>query len=284
MKYLFFYITLLLVSCHPNKIEEKSDILQESNKDKLQVLLIGSSHWNNYQSEGLDVVQTNEVDILSKQYQNDLELIVSKIKAFNPDKIFVERTINYQPKLDSLYNLYKTTNWGDRRRNEIYQLGFRTAKMLGHQRVYGVDHRNTSFPYDSLIKTMKKAGQTKLITAFNEDIEQYEKTFNTFISEKKSLQEILYFLNDKQQRKSNFDWYLSGANKGGGINENVGSFLTAEWVKRNIYIYGSIQKYTEPKDQRIMVLMGAGHIAVLESLMSQSSSMQIIELKDLMND
>lgn len=284
MKYLFFYITLLLVSCHPNKIEEKSDILQESNKDKLQVLLIGSSHWNNYQSEGLDVVQTNEVDILSKQYQNDLELIVSKIKAFNPDKIFVERTINYQPKLDSLYNLYKTTNWGDRRRNEIYQLGFRTAKILGHQKVYGVDHRNTSFPYDSLIKTMKKAGQTKLITAFNEDIEQYEKTFNIFISEKKSLQEILYFLNDKQQRKSNFDWYLSGANKGGGINENVGSFLTAEWVKRNIYIYGSIQKYTEPKDQRIMVLMGAGHIAVLESLMSQSSSMQIIELKDLMNN
>ncbi len=271
------------MSCNNQPVAKKLNTDKNTSKNKkLEVLLVGSSHWNNYNSEGLDVAQTNEIDILSSKYQSDLNEIVEKIKVFNPDKIFVERTLKYQPKLDSLYHLYTTTNWGKGRRNEIYQLGFKVAKELKHLKVYGVDFRNTQFPYDSLINSMEKAHQTALISSFHEDIKQFEQNYNTLISEKKSLKDIFYFLNDAEQRKLGLAWYLNGANKGGDLESTVGSFLASEWIKRNIYSYGLIQKYTESKDERIMVLMGASHIAVLENFIAIHPAWKAIGLKEIM--
>lgn len=283
MKHQFIILVLTLISCTTNTSSTDSNKNEEHKKPKsLQVLLIGSSHWNNYQSKGLDVAQTNEIDILSDEYQKDLDQIVEAIKEFGPDKIFVERTINYQSKLDSLYNLYQTTDWGKEKRNEIYQLGFKVAKTLGHKQVYGIDHRGTSFPYDSLMQAMEKAKQTKLIASFVDDLKQYEENYNKLVAEKKPLKNILYFLNDKKHRKLDLGWYLNNANKGGSINNNIGSFLTSEWIKRNIYTYGLIQKYVEPKDQRIMILMGAGHIAPLENFISYNPHWAVVELKEIM--
>lgn len=280
MKQLIVVIILWMTicSCHSEQKKIKAIQTQEEN---VQVLLIGSSHWNNYQQVGADVAQTNEIDILSQKYQNELEVIANKIVEFNPDKIFVERTLNYQPKLDSLYNLYKNTQWGEKRRNEIYQLGFRVANKLNHKKVYGIDYRNTSFPYDSLMKAIKKANQNDLISKFKQDIQKYEDDYNVLVREERPLIEIFAHLNDSEERKMDVDWYLSGANQGGDINDNIGSFLASEWMKRNIYSYGLIQKYVEEKDKRIMILMGASHIAVRENLISYNSNWQTVELKDI---
>ena len=283
MKKLLLIMGLTLVSCNNKQLNKKLNEHKDTLKSKtLEVLLIGSSHWDNYQSEGLDVAQTNEIDILSSKYQSDLLEIVEKIKEFKPDKIFVERTLRYQPRLDSIFYLYTTTDWGKGRRNEIYQLGFKVAKELEHKRVYGIDFRNTQFPYDSLMKSMEMAKQTELISDFNDEIKQYEINYNKLVSDDKSLKNIFYFLNDDEQRKLDLSWYLNGANKSGNLNSTVGSFLASEWIKRNIYTYGLIQKYTESKDERIMILMGASHIAVLENLISYHPEWKTIELKEIM--
>jgi len=283
MKNLLLIIGLALVSCNTKQGNiTLDDEKKELNTIKTEVLLVGTSHWNNYKKADFDVAQTNEIDILSATYQKDLNDIADKIVAFKPDKIFVERTLNYQPKLDSLLNLYKTTEWGNDKRNEIYQLGFRVAKTLKHNRVYGIDFRNTEFSYDSLMKAMETAKQTTLISSFNADIKQYETNYNTLVSEQRSLKDILYFLNDDKQRQLDLSWYLEGANKGGDLNSTVGSFLASEWIKRNIYSYGLIQKYTQSKDKRIMILMGASHIAVLKQLISVNTEWKTVELKAIM--
>ncbi|QCE42977.1 DUF5694 domain-containing protein [Psychroserpens sp. NJDZ02] len=283
MKNSLLIIGLVLVSCNT---KQGNNTLDDEKKQldtiKTEVLLVGTSHWNNYKKAGFDVTQTNEIDILSATYQKDLNDIANKIAAFKPDKIFVERTLDYQPKLDSLLNLYKTTKWGTDKRNEIYQLGFRVAKTLKQDRVYGIDFRNTQFPYDSLMKAMELAKQTTLISSFNADIKHYESNYNTLVSEQRSLKDILYFLNDDKQRQLDLSWYLEGANKGGDLNSTVGSFLASEWIKRNIYSYGLIQKYTQSKDNRIMILMGASHIAVLKQLISVNTEWKTVELKAIM--
>ncbi|AUC76474.1 DUF5694 domain-containing protein [Olleya sp. Bg11-27] len=283
MKNLLLIIGLALVSCNTKQGNiTLDDEKKELNTIKTEVLLVGTSHWNNYKKADFDVAQTNEIDILSATYQKDLNDIADKIAAFKPDKIFVERTLNYQPKLDSLLNLYKTTEWGNDKRNEIYQLGFRVAKTLKHDRVYGIDFRNTEFPYDSLMKAMESAKQAILISSFNADIKQFETNYNILVSEQRSLKDILYFLNDDKQRQLDLSWYLEGANKGGDLNSTVGSFLASEWIKRNIYSYGLIQKYTQSKDKRIMILMGASHIAVLKQLISVNTEWKTVELKAIM--
>ncbi len=274
----------MIISCNSSKTFAQTSTKQNtgSKKQPLQVLLVGTSHWNNYQSEGLDVAQTNEVDILSDKYQNELSEIVQKIERFKPDKIFVERTLDYQPKLDSLYKLYQTTAWGEDKRNEIYQLGFRLAKKLGHKKVYGIDYLGTQFPYDSLMTAMESAKQTKLMSSFQNGLKEYETNYNKLTSQQSPLKDILFFLNDKKQRNIDLSFYLSGTNQGGSLDNSVGSFLASEWIKRNIYSYGLLQKYTEADDRRIMVVMGTSHIAVLKSLMTYHPTWETVELKEIM--
>lgn len=279
-----YHIALLVItlsSCSGSNNTESSE--SNSETEKLQVLLIGSSHWNNYEQAGLDVAQTNEIDILSERYQTELEQISREIADFNPDKIFVERTLEFQPKLDSLYGLYTNSKWGENKRNEIYQLGFRVASQLNHTKVYGIDYRSTSFPYDSLITVMEMANQVKLLNKFKLDFGEYEDLYNFLVKNKKPLLDIFTFLNNSEQRKLDIDWYLSGANSAGTLDNDIGSFLASEWIKRNIYSYGLIQKYVDESDERIMILMGASHIAVLEHLMESNSTLEIVELEEIMN-
>ncbi|MBP2832539.1 hypothetical protein J8281_10120 [Aquimarina sp. U1-2] len=284
MRMLFFILSILFTSCNAQSTTETKNNNQKEEKkpSKVQVLLVGTSHWDNYQKADLDVAQADEIDILSDQYQRELDEIVAKIVEFKPTKIFVERVTKYQPKLDSIYTLYKTSDWGKKKRNEIIQLGFKVAKKLNHDRVYGIDYRKTSFPFDSLITVMKAAKQEALISEFEKDIQKYENEYNAFVSSKTPLKDILYYLNDKERRKFDLGWYISQATLAGDIQNHVGAFLASEWVKRNIYSYSMMQKYTNASDERIMVVMGASHIAVFENLIAYNRDWQAVELKDIM--
>lgn len=276
-------VIITLTSCNAQSTNEtkNQNKKKEKKSSKIQVLLVGTSHWDNYKQADLDVAQADEIDILSDQYQRELDEIVTKIVEFKPTKVFVERTVTYQPKLDSIYNLYKTSDWGKKSRNEILQLGFKVAKRLDHNRVYGIDYRETSFPFDSLMKVMKAAKQEVLISEFEKDIMKYEKEYNTLVYNKTPLKDILYYLNDEEQRKSDFGWYINKATQAGEVDNQVGAFLGSEWVKRNIYSYSIMQKYITHEDQRIMVLMGASHIAVFENLIEYNPDWQVVELKDV---
>jgi hypothetical protein len=75
MKKLFFCVMLLIVAT-----------LNAQNAPK-EVLLIGTFHFNN---PGLDVAKINTFNVMSDKSQAELETMSDKIKAFNPDKIFVE--------------------------------------------------------------------------------------------------------------------------------------------------------------------------------------------------
>lgn len=95
-------ITLIitLFSCEKSKKTEISNT-----KPKLEILLIGTFHFRNFDPKlNLDVSQTNEIDVLTTENQKELEEIKKKISEFNPTKIFVEFPHDEQNKLDSLYN------------------------------------------------------------------------------------------------------------------------------------------------------------------------------------
>ena len=263
---------------------QNAQVTNQASKTPVQVLLIGSSHWNNYEKPGSDVAQTNQLDILSTRYQKELAFIANKIAAFAPNKIFVERSLAYQPKLDSLYQLYRSSDWGSDKRNEIYQLGFRVAAKLNHEKVYGIDYTEASFPFDSLMIAAKEAKQFDLLGEFQQFIQEYEKSYNTLIQEQKSLMEIFQFLNDPEMRQIDLGWYTNGVTQVGVIDNLIGPFLASEWMRRNIYSYSLIQKYTEAEDDRIMVLMGASHIAVFENLIRYNPNWKIVELHEIMEN
>ena len=125
MRNLLIILVFVITSCNAQTAKETKSVTENNDtSSEIKVLLVGTSHWGNYQKADLDVAQADEIDILSDKYQQELDEIVSKIVAFNPTKIFVERTVGYQSKLDSVYNLYKTSDWGNKSRNENSTTGF----------------------------------------------------------------------------------------------------------------------------------------------------------------
>ncbi|TPG41830.1 DUF5694 domain-containing protein [Flavobacterium pectinovorum] len=240
---------------------------------KKQILLLGSFHFEN---PGLDVAKVNTFNVMSDKSQKELENIANKIKKFGPDKIFIEWNYEKQDKIDKFY-AKNTDSLLQKDADEIVQIAVRSAKKLGHKRLYGIDYNGADFPYDSLVKGMKEAGQLDLIKKNEETMKHYETDFNTKIT-KYSLTELLLDINTKASNGGNLQWYLETAIKGGKKDNFVGAFLVSEWYRRNLYMYALIQKLTESKDDKIMVLLGAGHTAMIREFVKHNPEFEIVEL------
>ena len=273
---------ILLTNCKGDGVEQNNGETQKSQDDKLEVLLLGTFHFANFNPENNgDIVDIKIRDILNETEQNELELISDKIKAFKPDKIFVEIMYNHQNKLDSIYSSFSTNDYSKEKRDELTQLAFRTAKKLNHKKLYAMDYR-TEFRYDSLMQQMEKAKQFDLIAKDSIELAKLERTENELFASNKSLTEILYFYNDDKRRKEDINWYVNLANQGGEKNNFVGAYLASEWYRRNLYMYSIIQKAIEKQDKRIIILAGASHIAMFKDFIDYNPEWKSVELKVIM--
>jgi len=239
---------------------------------KKQILLIGTFH---YANPGHDVAKINTFNVMSEKSQKELEIMSDKIKKFGPDKIFVEWKFSKQAELDKFYgkntdSLLKTDS------NEITQLALRTAKKLKHKKMYGIDYR-TRFPYDSLMMSMEKANQKELMKINTESTEKYQKDHNERMG-KSTLTDLMLYYNQKESNNDNIQWYLEVANRTGTPDDFTGASLVSNWYKRNLYMYSLIQKLTESTDKKIMVLVGAGHAAIIRDFLAHDPEFEIVEL------
>ncbi|AFM04770.1 hypothetical protein Fleli_2403 [Bernardetia litoralis DSM 6794] len=265
-----------------------SIIAQNPNQEKpTEVLLFGTFHFHN---PGLDVAKTKSFDIESEESQKELEEITDKIKIYNPSKIFVEWTYNEQEKLDSLYDLYVAGTYFDNpklssfyKKNEIFQLAFRAAKKLGHKKVYAMDYSNTNFPFDSLMQVAKEDNQTALQEEILQVIQEFSTDFDAQIDAQKSLKEIIYYTNSSDLRQKDLSLYTQIITKVGNKDNFVGAYLASEWYRRNLYMLSVMQKQITKKDEKVMILLGSGHVALINEIISTHSNLKGVELQDVLD-
>lgn len=283
MKYLLnLLILIIFVSCQQDEYNKNIDNPNEIRSKQLEVLLIGTFHFANFDPENnLDVIEVNVPDVLTTENQKELENIANAIKIFNPNKIFLEYPFESQTTLDSIYASFNIKDFSKAKRNEIPQIGFRVAKLLNHNKVYAMDVR-TDFPFDSLILEMEKANQFDLLEKDSLEVVKIENFENDLFSSDKKLSEMLFYQNDSKKRKEDINWYLSLANQGGEKGNFVGAYLTSEWYRRNLYMYSIIQKEIENNDDRIMILAGASHIGMFKDFIDYNPEWKTIELEEIM--
>lgn len=282
---IFISITLL-ASCQEKTNKESSNASLSSNtSEKTEVLIIGTFHFSNFDPKyNQDLIQTSEVDVMTEQNQKELELISNKIAKFKPSKIFLEAPYSEQAELDSMYNAFVPENYDQKNRDEGDQFAFRVAKKLGHKKLFATDFRDFSFPGNSMRKSMENANQQDLIALDDLKDEQWEKDYNELVNKNHSLLDVLYFLNSSEERKIDRAWYLNYANKAGSLNDTIGTFLASEWYRRNLHIYSKIQKQVTEKDERIMILLGSSHIAILKDFIDNNPKWKTVELKEVMEN
>ena len=285
------FSVFLLVSLFFNcKEEEQTDSLKDnltSMETQKEVLLIGTFHYNN---PGADVAKTKSFDILKEQSQQELEFMAGKIATYRPSKIFVEWDYDEQMELDSLYQLYQQDNYFTNdslndfyRKNEIFQLAFRTAKRGKVDQVIGIDYK-TEFPFDSLMTVLDKNRQVEIQSRIGEMIETFTVGFDDMIENGESLLDLTYYLNSPELRELSNEFHNQIPLISGPTNNFIGPFLTSEWYKRNLYMWSLVQKGTDQNDKRIMVLVGASHAAILKNFIEENSAWKVVELKSVIED
>ncbi len=113
-KQIFTSSFLLLFSffCSGQKSVKKAldnlPVLKENNP--VAIMILGTFHFN-YAENISDVKGENNFDINTEKRQQELSVIIEKIKQFKPTKIAVEMMIPNQKRMDSLFSEYKNGNW-----------------------------------------------------------------------------------------------------------------------------------------------------------------------------
>jgi len=256
-----------------------------------ELLMLGTFHFHN---PGADLVKTKGFDVLAPKPQAELAAMTDKIKAFGPQKIFVEWPYNEQPELDELYQAYCRGGYEDYvkgkfaanrhnflLKNEIIQLAFRAGKKAGLPRIHAFDYTNTSFPYDSVQKAMKAAHQEvlqgQMDGLFKAITAEHNHKFETM-----TLTELLLDFNSPQSLATNKGSYLELFNRAGSLDNFAGAYLVSEWYRRNLYMYALVQKLTAPTDERIMVLVGAGHAAMMRDFVQADKRFKLREAREVL--
>ncbi len=274
------------ISC--NQTTEKAVTETNEEQNTIKVLLIGTFHYNN---PGADVAKTKTFDVLNEKSQDQLERIAEKIRAFDPDKVFVEWPYDEQKELDSLYTLYREGNYFTNDslsdfylKNEIFQLAFRASQKSNMEKVYAIDYRETEFPFDSVMQVIAANGQSDLQAEIEDGIKYFTTEFDERVENGTSLLDLTYFLNTDDMRYKSNRLQAEIPLLVGKSDEFIGPYLVSEWHKRNLYMWSLAQKQLEKEDQRIMLLLGASHVAMIKDYIEGNKDFEAVELKEIMEE
>ena len=236
------------------------------------VMLFGVFHFAN---PGLDKVKTDQFNVMTEENQIYLEELAVRLSQYKPTIVLLE----YEPEADHRVNeRYKAYLDGgyELSSNEIYQLGFRIAKAAGHQRVHTFDDRGIGWDAEPLFEYMDKVDtETKSLmdTWYERVTIESNENIKTL-----SFKELLALTNDLEQDNHNKMSYLL-TNQVGTDEKPVGATATASWWHRNFRMFAKIQRHAlSAKDQRVLVIGGQGHTAILKDFLSLDDRLESVDV------
>lgn len=225
-----------------------------------QVMLFGVFHFAN---PGLDVIKTDQIDIMTDENQEYLETLSARIADFRPTVILLEFSPELDPEMDERLQQFLDGHY-DLPGNEVYQLGFRVAADSKLDTVHGFDETNVQWQAQPLFEYMQSNDPhaAARMSALVEEITLDEQRAQSELS----LAELLVRTNDADRDKLNRAFYLLTNDV--GVNDNfVGADASASWWHRNFRMYARVQRYAQP-GERVLVIGGQGHIAVFRQLLA----------------
>lgn len=274
LKHLFsalvFSVISLFLSC------EKAKPL-ESPKEKIQspgIALFGTFHFaatSDYSSMDLD-------DFRSAKRQTEIRMLIEALKKYRPTKIMVEYPYRKEDKLNDDYKEYLNGTY-TLSINEIDQLGFRLAKELGHQKLYCIDQK-MSLPFGPLSAYAEKYEKQKFET-FLSSIKENDREDSKRLK-KSTLLEYFAYKNSNEEDLKNKNQYLKGTAQFVSDSTYIGVQFVSKWWERNFHIMANIDMQTQ-KDDRLLVIIGGAHRAVLKDFYEDREDVRYVEISDYLN-
>lgn len=237
-----------------------------------KLLILGTYHFAN---PGLDAVQTQVADVLSEEKQREITAVLTTLATFQPSKIAVEAAYDKAKSLNQLYAAYRAGSH-ELTRNETQQLGFRLAAQFNHDQVYAIDHPGNHIPFDAALAYAEEH-QPDFVAKFQETIARWEAESNR-LQQTASVGEILRKYNEPHAVAENHQLYLDFTAVGAS-DTFIGAEVLAAWYDRNIRIFANLRKIMQP-DDRILVIYGSGHLAILQELARSFAGVELVNTLD----
>jgi hypothetical protein len=225
--------------------------------------LLGTFHFDDPGRD--DDRQRVHVGVMSPEPERQIQALLDRLARYRPTKIAVEWSADRQAPSDSAYAAHRAGRLV-LPANEIHQLGFRFAARLGHSEVFAIDAParwyDTSVSTDVLIDRARSHGQSDLLQRgqawdrYFTRLNEYEDSLKTQVP----LAQYFAYLNRPERLRENLGRYLVGEMEVGGGDDHIGADMRAAWHDRNLRIFSNILRLSSEPDERILVIIGAGHV------------------------
>ncbi len=216
----------------------------------------------------------NKVEFDQNDKKNKIETfqIAKKLAKFKPTVILVEIVPSKNEILQNDYqNFLKHEEYKTQFGGEIALIAYEIGKITGAKKIYGIDEQETAAYNYNIGNELKN--QVDSLTSKNYMISLMKK-FKEL--EKKSTLEKLKFYNTKE----GLDFFLNANADILTYNSTQGNFEGADeaskYYRRNLRIFSNINQIPLTKNDRVFIIMGAGHSAFLDNFMKRSPKYKLV--------
>ena len=263
---------------------QQSPVEALRNVPRAQVLVLGTFH---FQDAGRDTYKPQFVfDVRTPERQRELDDVLAKLAAWGPTRIAIERDVEVQARVDSLFAIYPG-NGMDTLRNEIYQVGFKLAKRLKHAGVFAID-ADARFLDSAMTEAEWKRRRDALkkgpLSATDWD-KMYTAVYRMEDSLKtvRTLRETLLAMNSPERLALGHGHYLVGSLIDGPLGDYFGAdgFVTG-WHNRNIRIYSNVARLIRSPEERILLVIGAGHAPIIRTQLASAPFVKLVDVNEVL--
>lgn len=281
---------MLIILALPRKTMASDGALGTTTKwppcapDQVQVMLLGTFHMHN---PGLDEVNVRADDVLSERRQEDLQTLADRLVDWEPNRIAVERPYDRAETVNEQYRSYAigertygvessfhsthplVSETDSECRSEVVQVGFRVADSLGHDRVYPIDE-----PMDLGNKDLTALEERGLEPERKIPVEQPDHQTRELADSERlassTITSYLAWLNREEQLRYNHEGMFGQYIRYGRGDNYGGPQALARWYQRNRRMVHHLWRAIEPSDERLLLIVGSGHVRVLRHLLEET--------------
>lgn len=240
---------------------------------RIPLMLLGSYHMGN---PGADMFNLEADDVLSPKRQAEIEAVVNRLAAFKPTRIAIEAPFG-DSATAARYQQYLAGNY-ELRRSEEEQIGFRLAKMLGHEAIYPIDVR----------MGLEQAGLEQVIAANPAEhgprmaeIDRLGKAAVALMGQwlkEGTIADMLYEMNRPEFLDLNYELYLRIFLPTVEGDNYAGADLVAAWNQRNLRIMSNLHQLGLGPEDRVLVVYGQGHVPLFERIAEDSPYFEVVSV------
>ena len=241
---------------------------------KPTVMILGTYHMDNPEA---DAVNFEADDVLTAKRQRELQQLIEQLARFNPTKIAVEADTSLDAEVNAEYQDYLNGVYQPGR-SEGDQVSFPLAQKMQHPKIYCVDwfqraNEEETVDVEVFAKTHNQSGLLEKADAMVQAMAKEPLTTLTEIQKTGSVIDILRFLNREETLRVLHEintlpqFTLAQI---GVADQYVGLDWLLDWYERNLKIFVNLTRITESINERVLLMIGAGHVFLVQQFLEDS--------------